>query len=453
VQAKAVVPGTNRPLFASIDPQGPSDGVVASQTPAAGTPVYPGRSRLLITLETPKPSALQTFLQGLVNAQEQQNRQTQVPYLTGKTAEAAKPLAEAARLRLHVIGEVGGLVAQQSPPAGRSVRVGSIVTVTLALPQTVVPSLIGLRLSEITSILEKSYLRLGDVSGQNSDGATTNFQTVPAGTEVPRGTPIGITLYTPPSSPQPQPAQNPDQTPQAPPDRRVDVPSLLTLTRDQAINVLTSTNLKPGRITGPAAGIVNDQSPVGILVDPGSTVDFSLALPPVIVPLVLQDSQSVAESRLRTFSLVPLFRQSADWEPTVTHIVIKQVPDAGATVDAGSSVTIYIGNATPPPNWWEKLPIWKWPASAAVLGLLVFGTWRLVPRPPPNPPLTDTGASNGTHSVSPLATCTLTPHRAEAHIRIADGRSPILHFKLTLHRRPAEGQYTIDEEPAISREG
>jgi hypothetical protein len=39
VQAEAVIPGTAKPLFLGIDPQGPAGGVVASQTPTPHTPV------------------------------------------------------------------------------------------------------------------------------------------------------------------------------------------------------------------------------------------------------------------------------------------------------------------------------------------------------------------------------------------------------------------------------
>src|SRR5260370_12481561 len=55
VQAEAVVPGTAKPLFLEIYPQGPVGGVVASQAPAAHTPVIPGSTRLLLPLNPPKP--------------------------------------------------------------------------------------------------------------------------------------------------------------------------------------------------------------------------------------------------------------------------------------------------------------------------------------------------------------------------------------------------------------
>src|SRR4051794_23158020 len=70
VQAAAIVPGTTRPMFLGIDSQGPDGGVVVSQTPAANTQVLPGRTRLQLTLDTPKPSAWETLLQQIVAQQQ-----------------------------------------------------------------------------------------------------------------------------------------------------------------------------------------------------------------------------------------------------------------------------------------------------------------------------------------------------------------------------------------------
>jgi beta-lactam-binding protein with PASTA domain len=470
VRDLAVVPGTKTALFATIVPEGAQDGVVATQTPAAHTPVYPGQSRLLITLEARKPSALETFLQGIINAQAEQAKPAQVPDVSGRNADTARRLIEAAGLRARVTGDSGGVAAQQSPAAGRTARAGSTVTVTLALPPTVAPSLYGLHLAQATAALDKSYLRVGDVLGEDGDRATVRSQTVPAGTEVPRGSSIGVALYTPPQEKPPQqqppPVQQPTGTPPlpeqppaqqlpAPPQQppQVFIPSLLKLNRAQAIDVLTSLKLQPGTITGPATGIVNGQSPeAGNLVDPGTTVGFSLAMPPVIVPSVLQEIQTGAEARLKIFSLVPNTSRAADWKAAASHVVVEQSPQAGTTVDAGSTVSIVIGNLVqpPPPSWWSRLPVWTWPAAAVVLALLGLAAWK-IPRHPssgqPLPRLTHEPAAPA------VATCTLTPRPAEAEIRTGDSDGPALRFKLKLHDREAAGQTVTHNEPAITRKG
>jgi hypothetical protein len=84
VQALAIDPRTKRSLFANITPIGPIDGVVATQSPEKGTPVYPGRSPLAVTLEPPKPSPLQNFLQQLATAA--QNNEAKKPRPVGAEA-------------------------------------------------------------------------------------------------------------------------------------------------------------------------------------------------------------------------------------------------------------------------------------------------------------------------------------------------------------------------------
>jgi len=204
VQAEAAVPGTAKPLFLGIYPQGPAAGVVASQTPAAHTPVIPGSTRLLLTLDTPKPSALQTFLNQIASPRQKAAR---VPRLDGDSREVASRLLEAARLKANFIGDMGGVVTQQSPPAGNSVEPGSTVIVTLALPQVIVPSLYGMTLAQATQKLEESSLERGTIDGENTEGSTVTSQSPTAGTHVPPGTPVATTI-TPaqPSVPQPVPS-------------------------------------------------------------------------------------------------------------------------------------------------------------------------------------------------------------------------------------------------------
>ena len=149
VQAEAAVPGFAKSLFLGIDPQGHTGGLVASETPAAHTPVIPGSTRFLLTLDAPKPSAFQTFLHRIVSWQQEMAR---VPRLDGSSRDVASRLLEAARLRARFTGDSGGVVTQQSRPAGSSAAPESTVIVTLALPQVVVPSLYGMTLAQATQI-------------------------------------------------------------------------------------------------------------------------------------------------------------------------------------------------------------------------------------------------------------------------------------------------------------
>lgn len=449
VRALDIIPNSKLRLFATITPQGPTDGVVASQTPLAGTRVYPGRSALLITLEPRKPSALENFLQQVITAQ---NAMTQVPQLDGDTAVIARRKIVAARLRANIVGSEG-YVVQQSPLPGVSVKPGTTVTATLALPQTTVPSLYGATMPQAQAAVARAYLTLQDSPGSDAAGATVQSQSLQPGTQVPRGSPISIRLYAPvpaPAEPQPasgvppQPVPAPQTpTPETPPPPQIFVPSVIKLTYAQATDVLASVKLQPTKLSGPDSGLVTLQSPIaGTPVEAGATVGLTLALPSVIVPPLLQESESVATERLRVFSLVPRSTRSPDWRPDATHLVIAQDPSAGATVDAGSTVAFTVGNTAPPPPWWTKLPTWTWlTAALALAGALGF----FLRRPP--------AITHETSPLSPLATCTLAAQQPTPHIRVDNEDGPALRFKLELRDRTSAGHSTVADEPTLTRKG
>jgi len=131
VQAANVVPGTKGKLFADISSQGPADGVVVQQTPAAGTTVVPGEFRLALTLGPIPQSTLSKVWQQVVAPPLQR---TVVPDLTAKTRSEASGALDRAHRKASFSGDATGVVAQQSPAAGTSVMPGSAVSVTLAVP-------------------------------------------------------------------------------------------------------------------------------------------------------------------------------------------------------------------------------------------------------------------------------------------------------------------------------
>ena len=149
VKDEAVVPSSQIPLFLGIYPHVPTDGVVAMQAPEAHTPVIAGTTRLLITLEAPKPTAVQTILRQFAIHQK---TMTQVPLLNRDSRDAASRAIEDAHLLANFTGDEAGVVVQQYPSAGTSVETRSAVAVTLALPDVVVPSLFGKTLAGNTAI-------------------------------------------------------------------------------------------------------------------------------------------------------------------------------------------------------------------------------------------------------------------------------------------------------------
>lgn len=506
VQALAIDPRTKRSLFANITPIGPIDGVVATQNPEKGTPVYPGQSPLVVTLELPKPSPLQNFLQQLaVAAQNNDAKKPQlVPDLYGKTRSIAERMVRAADLVFEVNGDNNGTVTQQYPPAKTLVEPGTTVLITLSLPDSTVPGLYGMTLTQAAARLEQSSLRLGDVMGQQSTIATVQSQTVQPGTHLPRNSSVGVTVYSPPRPPPPTstvPVPNLDKLTrdqaisalataglqpgaiggpnvglvqsQSPPantlvDRgssvgfdlaipQVVVPNLNKSTRSEAIATLAAVGLKPGAITGPSTGFVNGQSqspPVGAQVNTDSPVSFSLVMPQVVVPMLLQEPQTEAEARLGVYGLVPAITHTTDWNPKALHTVVAQQPDAGASVDVGSSVAVIMGNMPPPPNWWVRLPFWKWPAAFGILSLLGWTGWKLF-RKPQRPAINGEKQPNRQkqHPFPPSAVPTLASHPVSPHIDIGNDGGPRLRFKITLHDRTDTAIYTMSKEPTLTRKG
>ena len=504
-KALAIDPHTKRSLFANITPIGPVDGVVTTQSPEKGTPVYPGLTPLVVTLELPKPSLLQNFLQQLATAVQTNDAKTTrpVPELSGKTRSIAERMVRAANLVLEVNGDNNGTVTHQSPPAKTFVERGTTVSITLGLPDSTVPDLYGMTLNQAAARLEQSSLGLGDVIGQQTSTSTVQSQTVQPGTDLPRNSSVGITIYSAPPPPPPTATvpvpeldkltrdhaisalvtaglqagaiNGPDaglvqsQSPAAktPVDRGssvgfvlaippVAVPNLNKSTRAEAIATLAAVGLKPGIVTGPSSGLVNGESqspPTGTQIDTGSLVSFSLLMPQVIVPALVREPQTEAEARLGVYGLVPAVTHTTDWDPETSHIVVAQQPDAGTAVDVGSSVAVIMGNVPPPPNLWQRLPFWKWPAALGALSLLGWTVWKLFRK-------NQLPASDGTKRTDQQKQPFLTPpvptlasHPVSPHIEIGDNGAPGLRFKITLHDTTVSASYTNGKEPMLTRKG
>lgn len=174
------------------DSKGYADGDVIDQNPRAKTTIDVGTEVAL------------TLASVVDNADEETNT-VSVPSLAGKSYEDAQSALRAKGLKAKRTEKTSESVAQgyvigSDPDAGEDVEVGSTVTVVVssgsANTNKTVPNLKGMTTEQASAALEKAGLSLGSVHEQESTetAGTVISQTVPYGTEVAKGTSVGITI-------------------------------------------------------------------------------------------------------------------------------------------------------------------------------------------------------------------------------------------------------------------
>ncbi len=168
-----------------------SDGDVIDQDPRANTTIDVG-TKVSLTLAS------------VIEDSEETNT-VSVPSLAGKSYEEAQSALRAKGLKAKRTEKTSESVAQgyvisSDPDAGEDVEVGSTVTIIVssgsANTNKTVPNLTGMTTEQATAALEKAGLSLGSVHEQESTATagTVISQTVPYGTEVAKGTSVGITI-------------------------------------------------------------------------------------------------------------------------------------------------------------------------------------------------------------------------------------------------------------------
>lgn len=169
------------------------DGEIIDQDPQAETKVEKGST---VTL---------TVVSNEEDTTDEESNTVTVPSVYGKTYEDAQSTLRArglpaTRTTQNSDSVEEGTVIGSDPEAGAEVPVGSTVTVIVssgpANTKQKVPDLTGMTQSAAQKMLESYGLALGDVSQEESDSpaGTVISQTVPEGTEVAKGTRVGITI-------------------------------------------------------------------------------------------------------------------------------------------------------------------------------------------------------------------------------------------------------------------
>jgi beta-lactam-binding protein with PASTA domain len=132
------------------------------------------------------------------------------------------------------------------------------------------------------------------------------------------------------------------------------VPSLTGVVQTEALSLISNAKLTPGAISqresSQMAGTVLDQRPAaGMQVQPGTAVDFTLAIPvrKAVVPDLVGQRQTGAEALLGRNTLrIGGVISRASKEPA--GVIVDQRPAGGRQVDPGSTVDIWIAAPLPP---------------------------------------------------------------------------------------------------------
>ena len=309
--------------------------------------------------------------------------QTQVPIVVGQTQTQAQATLEAAGLRLGQVSQEQtlavppGVVTTQTPAPGQAAKKDSGVNVAVAaIPTVQLPNVVGQTQSDAVTTLAEQGLRAGVITYVYSSSAKAGYvtaQTPAASTEVTVGSAVGLSV-----SKGTQQGQ---------------VPNVIGLSQDDANSVITSAGFKVTTVkatsTSVSAGNVSAQSPgAGGVAPTGSTVTITVSTgaptpPPSTTPSTPSSPSSPTSptappsnagqpSQLPSTPTKPPSTKPVAQVPDVVGLgvldavttlkkaqlkvsfsfapspgdflkVTEQDPNAGASVDPGTTVTITIG--------------------------------------------------------------------------------------------------------------
>ncbi len=289
----------------------------------------PGRVILLLLL-------VASLAAGLIGWQLA-GRHSAVPSVVGKTPDAAQTALRKAHLTpqiatVSVYSETvkKGDVAVVSPPSGRRLSRGAVVTLTLSLgpERYTVPTVLRLSLADAVSALRVAHLHPDTPTGAYNDtianGNVISINPAP-GTSVKPQTPVAIVVSKGPAP--------------------VTVPKLSGLTGDQAKAQLVKLGLK---VT--VTNDFNDTVAIGqvIGITPAKnlhrtqTVSLSVSKGPAMVtipPGLDNDRPGYAKQVLESLGLVV---KTHSYFPGLDSSILAIRPSPGSYVRVGSEVSIYL---------------------------------------------------------------------------------------------------------------
>jgi eukaryotic-like serine/threonine-protein kinase len=263
-----------------------------------------------------------------------------VPLVEGIPRQQAVNLIERAGLEADVEEQAStevdrGIVIEQSPREGTRVEKGSTVTIVVSTgPRRVeVPRVVGLVFDEAVESLNALGLQVRRVQVfSDRPVGRVDGQDPRAGTVVNEGTEIEVRV----SKGQ----------------ELIAVPDVLNQSESSARSELEGAGFTVEAVEAPSestpAGLVFAQSPdPGAQVARGSAVQITVSTGPeqATVPGVLDEKQKRAEKILGDAGFEVDVQTVPVLDPEQDGVVIEQDPEEGAEVDAGSTVTIFVGEA------------------------------------------------------------------------------------------------------------
>ncbi|MBR3317715.1 MAG: PASTA domain-containing protein [Atopobiaceae bacterium] len=267
----------------------------------------------------------------------------EVPDVVGKNSGDAASALKNAGLSVSTTNQYSDDVAKdivmsQSISAGTKVAKDTPITIVVSMGprqdgSITVPDVAGWAADDAEAELVNVGLKSerSETYSDTVEKGDVIGQSIPAGTKVAKDTVVTLTVSLG-TKPEPTPPTPP--TPPAP--VKVQVPDIMTYTRDEAIEAIESAGLIE-RWSGEENGtVVSQDPPAGTEVDQGSVVTFKLehVASKVEVPDVSGLSASDANVVMQTAGLALDYDDGqADW------IVDNTDPVAGALVDEGTHVT------------------------------------------------------------------------------------------------------------------
>jgi serine/threonine-protein kinase len=275
--------------------------------------------------------------------------QIQVRNVEGFTLDAATQLLEADGFVVNPIPENSedyedGEVIRTDPPAGELADFGSTVDVYFSLgsERIPVPVLVGLTLDQARNAIEDAGLMVGQIERRpDADFAedVVIASSPVAGVEIGPSIPVDLIVSSGPET--------------------ISVPNVVDATERDATAELTDLGL---RVTvneefddDVAEGnVIRTEPAAGEEVQSGDTVLLvvSLGPRPVTVPDLTNMTEGEATQALNDVGLV--IRVSNSTQPVADQgqdgLVVDQIPGPGTTADRGDTVTVTLGEYTPPPT-------------------------------------------------------------------------------------------------------